>query len=757
MNAILRHRPYFVAGFCALALQIISYKLISVAGLGDALSVAISLTAFVSISGFGALAGDRLPDSAARILEMLLGLYAITVFGIVYSQDPGLYLSLIQGHGPALSLLSVLAVIAPMAFIAGALIPAYERRSNGAGQFLPVYIFFHVGGALSLSLLEIFAMPTMGWSWMGMAFGVVCVINAALQRRNLNQPEHGSGPKMATLTPELRRLALKLLGISVVTGMAGMASYKAIDYLVGPNIRNYAMMTAAIFLGLGVSGIVAQRVKMSVEAMVALTGVGVLSLLVISVWLPALVHLMLPLPVSSWVIYGTVITILGIGVYALMGLSIPVATQHGLSGGWALFVVSLGNALGYWLYIGVAPWNADAVILYMLGILLMIAAPNSKRTVGVLVLSGLYFAAPYTGSFMALHHQIYAHSTVTIMKADHEKARIFRDADYRVSFISQWNTWAWPVDVMSVEVKQDSLETKRKSLVINGFSSLNLTEDDMVVPSESAASLLPALFSKNYDRALVIGAGSGVSAGAVAPFFDETDLVDISPDAPSMIKEFGSLNNLGQANYKLINKDAMSHISGGKKYDYIFSTVTGAGYTFSSMLYTQEFFHMASDALTKGGVFSFWMDDRMSFSGASMVMKSVEDSFKYSDVMLVRPVNHTEQGKIPYIVVIASNSPLNSENNKTQEIAKVLRAHDNQILKYELENNYISPLKSREIELCFNQDVNASAMTHLGYAYEFSTELSDKQVSFKTDLFARPQKKELELTCSNKEKTPTSR
>ena len=54
---IFRFLQFFIAGFAGLAYQIVSFKLISSSGIGDAISVAISLTAFVSLSGVGALLG----------------------------------------------------------------------------------------------------------------------------------------------------------------------------------------------------------------------------------------------------------------------------------------------------------------------------------------------------------------------------------------------------------------------------------------------------------------------------------------------------------------------------------------------------------------------------------------------------------------------------------------------------------------------------------------------------------------------------
>lgn len=74
---------FFIAGFASLAYQIVSFKLISISGLGDAISVAISLTAFVALSGFGALFAGRVRSSMSGIYEALLGLYGVFLFGAI--------------------------------------------------------------------------------------------------------------------------------------------------------------------------------------------------------------------------------------------------------------------------------------------------------------------------------------------------------------------------------------------------------------------------------------------------------------------------------------------------------------------------------------------------------------------------------------------------------------------------------------------------------------------------------------------------
>jgi len=733
-----------VAGFCALALQIISFKLISVSGMGDAISVAISLTAFVSISGIGALYGDSMIHGKARIAEMLLGVYAGSLFLFVWWIGVGSITALWSGYSSWVITLIMILVISPMAFISGMLIPAYEyRNTKGSGSnFIPVYIIFHLGGALALIILEVYASRTLGWVWVGVLLGASAMINGFAVK------DSGRAVLQFRSSFSWGRKSTVLFAISIVTGFAGMASYKAVDYLVGPNIRNYALMTSAIFIGLGISGLWAKKSSIEFRNMIGISGLGVISLCVLSLMLPGLMTNAASLNPSPWLIYGATIGVVGVIVYSLIGLSIPVAVRSGMPGSMALLVVSIGNAAGYWLYVALGFLNIDAYLILASGLVMILAARNTPISIIGIPLLCVYLLMP--SASVSLHHTILSSGAIALEKVLNPEG----ERRYSVDFPGSWNSWAWPVDVLRISGLENEYnsENSREKLIIGGMHSLTLTNKKRTVFSESASALIPAAFSKSYRNALVIGAGTGVSAGAIARVFERTDVVDISPDTNAILTYFSEFNQLDRYPVNVVNKDALSyfHQSGLDKYDFIFSTVTGAGYAFSSMLYTQEFFSMAQSAMTDDGVFSFWMDYRIGREGASSVLAAVDEVFSHREVRLVRSKSSVRPYEMPYIVIIASNAKLEYKNDKSSEIAEIISIMESDSDDSEVKLKSMNAImSSRMVYICEQENATPASMARLSFAYDYDTQLHENQYFF----LPFPSEEIIQNTCINQKIT----
>jgi len=150
---------FCLSGFAALAYQLLSFKMISAAGMGDGLSVAVSLTSFVALAGLGAVIGPKGLNIFRA--EILLGLWAVSSFGIVHWLDFSVFVNLFSDGSMVEKLLTFLGLTAPLAFLSGALVPIYEKQigeddSEPKGRaFILIYLLFHIGGAAGLILLEL--------------------------------------------------------------------------------------------------------------------------------------------------------------------------------------------------------------------------------------------------------------------------------------------------------------------------------------------------------------------------------------------------------------------------------------------------------------------------------------------------------------------------------------------------------------------------------------------------------------------------
>ena len=163
----------------------------------------------------------------------------------------------------------------------------------------------------------------------------------------------------------------------------------------------------------------------------------------------------------------------------------------------------------------------------------------------------------------------------------------------------------------------------------------------------------------------------------------------------------------------------------------MFSTVTGAGYSFSAFLYTREFFHDAKGILSDNGVFAFWADYRMGFKGMSEIISALKLEFKYVDVKLVRPDIYINPYNIPYIVISASQSPLKIEDISMDPISKHIMELEN---KDTLENidgyNIDDILEARKYTLCIDEKAKPSSMKTLSFAYDYKTVIDKKILNF---------------------------
>lgn len=674
---------FFIAGFAALAYQIVSFKFISTSGLGDAISVAISLTAFVAISGFGALFAGRVTAQKTFLCEFTLGIYALLLFGTVHLAGIDQLVVISGAFSLTVKLLLFSLLSAPLAFLAGMLVPLHQHRyqtttSNASAfsSFVIVFVAFHFGGAVSLVLIEQYGFPNIGWPQVGLILGIISIVNAAWTRSWVVAGNAQGGFQESF---RANRITAYLFLLSVLTGFVGIATYKIFDYVVGPNIRNYTVLTAAIFVGLGISGLLAGRMRLTFKDVVGLTAAGCVFLALAVSWLPTLTFTLIDLSVNPWLTYTLVAVLLAVPMYSLVGLSIPASVRLGVRSDVALFVVSIGNAIGYWLYIATAHLNADMLLIVIFTLCLTIF--SSVRTLRLAIPLALMAAVPLSNSFHpATHHIVLANSMpeYVSLRRDafrpHElNSKVIEDFEV----IKSWNTYGWPTEHVRVtERLAGKVLTSHDFLVINGFISLRLTNKAKVTYSESMAAAIPALFSDERRRALVLGGGTGISANAAATLYSDVEVVDISPDTARHFEYFASINSNAKSKVTIHNRDALSFLAEvpaeDPGYDLIFSTVTGAGYQFSAMLYTQEFFSIAKTKLADGGVFAFWIDARFGEEyGAAEIISAMKNQFPHVKRVSVYPKENS-QGNLSYQIVIGSMEPLEHSTLRSSELISYL-------------------------------------------------------------------------------------
>jgi len=177
-------------------------------------------------------------------------------------------------------------------------------------------------------------------------------------------------------------------------------------------------------------------------------------------------------------------------------------------------------------------------------------------------------------------------------------------------------------DVLSISQRDGSTY-----FFINGKISIKLED-----AAEKIVGAISGVFAEDHRRAMVLGVGSGATAGAVGLLFDEVEAVEISGVILENLPRLEE-HNFGIArmpNVSLLHDDAIHALklsAGG--YSLILNTVTSPLFFSSSKLYTVEFLQDVRSKLAPGGLYMTWLDSRVGDRGADIMLESVTSSFEH--------------------------------------------------------------------------------------------------------------------------------
>jgi len=147
------------------------------------------------------------------------------------------------------------------------------------------------------------------------------------------------------------------------------------------------------------------------------------------------------------------------------------------------------------------------------------------------------------------------------------------------------------------------------ALIINGKSDSSVTQDAETL---KLLAHLPALLSRDLSRVMVIGLGTGMTAGefTLYPEVNRIDIAEISPSVVEALPYFSDFN-------RNVLDDPRTHIQVGdafrvlgrssRQWDIITAEPSNPWVTGVDLLYTQEFYQLVKKHLTATGVFVQWI------------------------------------------------------------------------------------------------------------------------------------------------------
>ncbi len=148
-----------------------------------------------------------------------------------------------------------------------------------------------------------------------------------------------------------------------------------------------------------------------------------------------------------------------------------------------------------------------------------------------------------------------------------------------------------------------------KTLLTNGKFQGN---DSWEIEAQTGVALVPILHARNFDRAMVIGLGTGHSATVVDGFgFKEIEIAEIAPGiVEAARRHFAHINGriLEKSHVKLALEDGRNRLLlDPSTYDLVTMEISSVWFAGSTNLYSQEFYRLVKQRLRPGGVFQQWI------------------------------------------------------------------------------------------------------------------------------------------------------
>lgn len=149
-------------------------------------------------------------------------------------------------------------------------------------------------------------------------------------------------------------------------------------------------------------------------------------------------------------------------------------------------------------------------------------------------------------------------------------------------------------------------------LRVNGKTDAGTSLGDM--ESQILIGTLPLFFHKNPKNVLIVGLGSGITAGAVSQFpgVEKIDIVEIDPSIVLAARQFKVFNHdiLTDPRVKVVLADGRNYLQlSDKEYDVISSHPSNLWISGNANLFTREYYETVKSHLKKGGVALQWVHE----------------------------------------------------------------------------------------------------------------------------------------------------
>ena len=328
---------------------------------------------------------------------------------------------------------------------------------------------------------------------------------------------------------------------------------------------------------------------------------------------------------------------IGLQVGKVCGSNTAGAILGSLAGGFGL--LPLISAPGAWVAVTVILVGLCATSAWM-----AVQSRASRRIVAIPIATAVISAGLLITDGPTA---VWRHGAVGFGRADIVSATA-RDVHTWKNTVRRWIAWEADGAESSVAlVRGHSL-----SFHVNGKSDGDAQGD---ASTQVMAGMVGAILHPNPTRALVVGLGTGSSAGwlGAVESIEQVDVVEIEPVVVDVARECAAVNQNAVDNAKVIITiaDAREVLqTTSQRYDLIFSEPSNPYRAGIASLYTQEFYQAVSGRLTDGGIFTQWLQ------GYELDAQTLETV--YATLASVFPHVETWQGEAVDLLFLCSMTPI---------------------------------------------------------------------------------------------------
>ena len=691
----------FGSGFCALAYQIAWLRLLRLVFGSSTWASAAVLAIFMGGLGLGGWVLGRRAERAANPLA----LYAWLEIGI--SIAAGLSVPLIAGVraiyfaiggsgalgiglGSSLRLALAALVLAVPTFLMGGTLPATVRAVTRAadtgrhavGLLYAVNTLGAVVGAMLTTFVLIELVGIRQTLWLACLLNLLVAMAArslARERGMLEAPETGAapGPESPASEQTPRRFFHLVLAAACVVGfvffLMELVWYRMMGPILGGSTYTFGVILGVALAGIGVGGLiygvtaarrrptgvhfagtcalealllaipfaVGDRIALAAHQLRGLQAAGFSSL--VFGWTVVTCFVVLPAALVAGYQFPVLVALLGTGKRR-------VARQVGLTYAWNTVGAIIGSVAGGFVLLpllsATTSWKLSVWLLLALTAVFLV---HEGRRVGRArrLLPAAFALAALSCTLTTGPSAFWRHSGIG---AGRLAASPASPNELRELVAARRRAVEWEVDGRESSVAL--ISNFGYAFFVNGKSDGSARMD---APTQVMSGLIGALLHPEPVDSLVIGLGTGSSAGwmAAVESMESVDVVELEPAIRRVAEDCAAVNHdvLELPNVELVIADGREYLlTADKSWDLIFSEPSNPYRAGIASLFTREFYQAAARGLREDGIFLQWLQ---AYEVDAQVVRTA-----YATLGSVFPHVETWQVHRRDLLLVASKSPI---------------------------------------------------------------------------------------------------